>query len=121
MPDAIAFPLACRSVLVLGGARSGKSRYALQLAEESAPARLFIATAAASDEEMAARIARHQAERGEGWTTIETTRDLCGPLRQAREGSVALVDCLTLWLANLVFADDDIEARSRRSGRLCLE
>jgi adenosylcobinamide kinase/adenosylcobinamide-phosphate guanylyltransferase len=114
MSDASAFPFPCRSVLVLGGARSGKSRYALQLAEKSAPSRLFIATAKADDEEMAARIARHQAERGEGWTTIETARDLPRTLRNLRENSVALVDCLTLWLANLAFAGDDIEAEIER-------
>jgi adenosylcobinamide kinase/adenosylcobinamide-phosphate guanylyltransferase len=100
--------------LVLGGARSGKSRYALELAERTASQRLFIATAAAADEEMAARIARHRAERGEGWTTLETTRDLNGALKGARAGSVALVDCLTLWLANLVFAGDDIGAEIER-------
>lgn len=114
MPDLPVSPIVCRSVLVLGGARSGKSRYALELAEQTAPQRLFIATAAADDEEMAARIARHRAERGEGWTTLETTRDLNGALRNAHARSVALVDCLTLWLANLAFAGDDIGAEIER-------
>ncbi len=114
MPDVPLSPIACRSVLVLGGARSGKSRYALQLAEQAARSRLFIATAEAGDEEMAARIARHRAERGEGWTTLETTRDLNGALKEARAGSVALVDCLTLWLANLAYAGDDIAAEIER-------
>jgi adenosylcobinamide kinase / adenosylcobinamide-phosphate guanylyltransferase len=114
MPDAPISPIACRSILVLGGARSGKSRYALQLAEQAAESRLFIATAEAHDEEMAARIARHRAERGEGWTTLETTRDLNGALRDMRAGSVAVVDCLTLWLANLAFAGDDIAAEIER-------
>ena len=114
MPDASVSPIACRSVLVLGGARSGKSRYALELAERTARSRLFIATAEAHDEEMAARIARHRAERGDGWATLETTRDLNGALKNARAGSVALVDCLTLWLANLLFAGDDIGAEIER-------
>jgi adenosylcobinamide kinase/adenosylcobinamide-phosphate guanylyltransferase len=114
MSNAVADPLSCRSVFILGGARSGKSRYALQLAERAAPSRLFIATAAPGDEEMAARIERHRAERGEGWTTLEAPRDLIGALAQARQGRVALVDCLTLWLANLVFAGDDVAAEVAR-------
>ena len=114
MEHAAAPPLAHRSVLILGGARSGKSSYALDLAQRSAPSRLFIATAEAGDEEMAARIERHRAERGEGWTTIETTRDIVGALSHTHEGCVALIDCLTLWLANLALAGDDIAAEIDR-------
>ena len=91
--------LAGRTVLVLGGARSGKSRYALALAEAAAPERLMIATAEALDEEMAARIARHRAERGAGWTTREAPLDLAAALSQeARPGRAVVVDCVTLWL-----------------------
>ncbi|HXW20738.1 MAG TPA: bifunctional adenosylcobinamide kinase/adenosylcobinamide-phosphate guanylyltransferase, partial [Roseiarcus sp.] len=68
--------LECRSLLVLGGARSGKSRYALALAEAAKPNRLLIATASAGDDEMAARIALHRAERSQTWTTIEEQQDL---------------------------------------------
>jgi adenosylcobinamide kinase/adenosylcobinamide-phosphate guanylyltransferase len=107
--------LACRSLLALGGARSGKSRYARVRAEAAAPARRFIATGSAGDEEMALRIARHRAERGEGWTTLEAPRDLVGALgAEAREGRSAVVDCLTFWLANLAFAGDDIAAETQR-------
>jgi adenosylcobinamide kinase/adenosylcobinamide-phosphate guanylyltransferase len=104
-------PIACRTVLVLGGARSGKSRYALALAEAAAPERLMIATAEALDEEMAARIARHRAERGAGWTTLEIPRDLAAALgREARRGRPVVVDCVTLWLSNVLLAGDNVEA-----------
>ena len=100
-----------RSVLVLGGARSGKTRYALGLAEAAAPQRLMIATAEALDEEMAERIARHQAERGPGWTTREAPLELAAALAQeARPGRPAVVDCLTLWLTNLLLGGRDLEA-----------
>ena len=105
-----------RSVLVLGGARSGKSAYAQSLAEDSAPERLYLATAEAGDAEMTARIARHQAERGDGWTTVEEPLALAGTLRAvARPGRRAIVvDCLTLWVANLIFAGRDVEAEIAR-------
>src|SRR5271167_2822855 len=97
-------PIECRAVLVLGGARSGKSRYAQALAEESRPRRLFLATAEPGDEEMAARIARHRADRGEGWSTREEPLELTSALRaEARADRIVLVDCLTLWLSNLLF------------------
>ena len=97
-----------RSVLVVGGARSGKSAYAQRLAEASAPERLYLATGSADDDEMASRIARHQAERGAGWSTREEPLALAGALtREARSGRVMLVDCLTLWLSNCLFAGRD--------------
>ena len=71
----------------------------------------MIATAQALDDEMAARIARHQAERGAGWTTREAPLDLAAALRQeARPGRAVLVDCVTLWLTNLLLAERDMEA-----------
>ena len=98
-------PIDCRAVLVLGGARSGKSRYSQALAEKSRPRRRFLATAEAGDEEMSARIARHRADRGEGWTTREEPLELKSALRaEARADQIVLVDCLTLWLSNLMFA-----------------
>ncbi len=97
-----------RSLLVLGGARSGKSAYAQSLAEAYGSERLYLATAAAGDDEMAARIARHQADRGEGWVTIEEPLDVVSALlTHARAGRVVVVDCLTLWLSNLMLAGRD--------------
>ena len=105
-------PVACRTVLLIGAARSGKSRYALGLAEATAPQRLYLATAAAGDAEMAERIARHRRERGEGWRTREEPLELASALRaEARPGRVVLVDCLTLWLSNLMHAGRDVEAQ----------
>ncbi len=100
-----------RSILVLGGARSGKSAYAQALAEGAGPERVYLATAEAGDAEMAARIARHRAERGSGWTTIEEPLALAEALAAAvRPGRAVLVDCLTLWLSNLMLAGRDVEA-----------
>jgi len=90
--------------LVLGGARSGKSRFAESLCH--AP-RSYIATAQAFDEEMKARIAKHRDDRGAAWTTMEASLDLVSALRAA-QGDVML-DCLTLWLTNLVMAERNVE------------
>lgn len=97
-----------RRALILGGARSGKSRYALDLADTFPPPRLYMATAEAGDEEMAARIAQHRRERGEGWDTVEAPLDLTGALGRAQERyQVILVDCLTLWLSNWLLREGD--------------
>ncbi|GMQ90819.1 MAG: bifunctional adenosylcobinamide kinase/adenosylcobinamide-phosphate guanylyltransferase [Gammaproteobacteria bacterium] len=89
--------------LILGGARSGKSRLALQYAEQSNLELVFIATATASDEEMAARIAAHQDERNSTWLLIEEPVALAKVLQQnASESRCIVVDCLTLWLGNLI-------------------
>jgi len=85
--------------LILGGARSGKSRLALQRAQATGQPVSFIATAQAHDLEMAERIARHQVERPPHWTTIEAPLDLAGAIRAAPSGMI-VVDCLTLWLTN---------------------
>lgn len=98
------------TTLVLGGARSGKSRLAERLALGSARTRVYLATAEAGDAEMAERIARHRAGRDEGWTTLEEPLDLVGALaRLDSPGRVILVDCLTLWLSNLMHAGRDPE------------
>ncbi len=89
--------------LVLGGARSGKSRFAERLAESQAGPCLYLATAEAGDEEMQARIAAHRARRGSRWQTFEEPLELPAALaRLAGPGRAVLVDCLTLWLSNLM-------------------
>jgi adenosylcobinamide kinase/adenosylcobinamide-phosphate guanylyltransferase len=100
------------TTLVLGGARSGKSDWAVRTAAESGRPVLFLATATAGDDEMAERIARHRAERPADWRTIEEPIDLVGALRrEARPGDLIVVDCLTLWVSNLLLAggDPDVE------------
>jgi adenosylcobinamide kinase / adenosylcobinamide-phosphate guanylyltransferase len=98
-----------RSVLVIGGARSGKSAFARKLAEESAAERLYVATGSAADDEMAARIALHRAERGDVWKTREERLALVAALEgEARPGRIVLVDCLTFWLSNCMFAGLDL-------------
>ena len=91
--------------LILGGARSGKSRFAESLCK---PPRSYIATAQAFDDEMRLRIAKHREDRGAQWSTIEAPLDLVGALKTAN-GDV-LVDCLTLWLTNLVMHEKDAAA-----------
>ena len=101
------------SILVLGGARSGKSRFAEGLALDCAADRHYVATGRAFDDEMRDRIARHRSDRGDGWTTHEEPVDLLGQLRRIDEPSrVVLVDCLTLWVTNLMLEDHDVAARS---------
>ena len=90
-----------RLILILGGARSGKSTFAERLAAHSSKSVAFIATATASDEDMQDRIARHRASRPAEWTTIEEPLDLVYALQEANsEADVILLDCMTLWLSN---------------------
>jgi adenosylcobinamide kinase / adenosylcobinamide-phosphate guanylyltransferase len=101
-------------VLVLGGARSGKSAHAERLVTESGLEAVYVATAIAGDEEMSARIAEHRARRDKRWKTVEAPDRLEDALRvETGEGRAVLVDCLTLWLSNVVLAGGDVEARSR--------
>ena len=97
-------PSVGRTILVGGGARSGKSRFALGYARKLGKRRTFVATAEALDAEMEARIARHREERGGAFTTVEAPRDLPGAL-ESIAADVVVVDCLTLWLSNLLGAD----------------
>ena len=120
MPDITPAPdqrhILSRLTLILGGARSGKSaeaeRRALMRAEELGVEPVYLATAQAWDEEMAARIAQHQQQRATaGWRTVEEPRALATVLaREAGVGRVVLVDCLTLWLSNLMMEEADIPA-----------
>jgi adenosylcobinamide kinase / adenosylcobinamide-phosphate guanylyltransferase len=102
-----------RLTLVLGGARSGKSRFAETLITALSPPWIYAATAQALDAEMTARIGAHRARRGAGWTTVETPRDLALTLT-AHGRTPVLVDCLTLWLSNLMIADASIDAEFDR-------
>lgn len=98
------------SILVLGGARSGKSAFAQKAAETtvSGGRPVLIATGQAFDAEMAERIARHQADRGESWRTIEAPLALPEAIAALPADAVAVVDCLTLWLSNLMLAEQDV-------------
>ena len=93
--------------LVLGGARAGKSRFAEALIENMARPALYLATAEPRDEEMRARIAAHRARRGTSWTTVEEPLELVNILL-AEDTRPVLVDCLTLWLSNLMDTRNDI-------------
>ena len=104
------------TMLVLGGCRSGKSRHALALAENRAGRRnCFIPTCVARDAEMNERVRRHQAERGDRWRTVEAPLDLPETLAaEAETADVIIVDCLTLWMNNLIMdelSDKEIFAR----------
>jgi adenosylcobinamide kinase/adenosylcobinamide-phosphate guanylyltransferase len=104
-------------VLIGGGSRSGKSRFALERARREGSNLVFVATAEARDEEMRERIARHRAERGDQFRTVEAPLDLAGAIRSS-EADAIVVDCLTLWLANTMqseFADLEDAARLSRA------
>jgi adenosylcobinamide kinase/adenosylcobinamide-phosphate guanylyltransferase len=94
-------------ILITGGARSGKSSYALERAELLSTKRLFVATCPKIDAEMAERVRRHQQERrGRGWVTVENETNLSEVfLQQTEEFEVVLIDCITLWVNNIIFTD----------------
>jgi adenosylcobinamide kinase/adenosylcobinamide-phosphate guanylyltransferase len=102
--------------LVLGGARSGKSAFAQgaaeALAQETGGRLVMVVTAQAFDSEMAERIARHQDDRDSAWTTVEAPLDLAGALAGLGATDVVVVDCLTLWLSNLMLDARDVAAAS---------
>ncbi len=106
---------AASTTLVLGGARSGKSTYAEGLAKGHDGPLIYIATAEAYDGEMSTRIAAHVARRGPAWQTVEEPIELAGAIAEAAtSGCFILVDCLTLWLSNLVLGEHDIAAHTER-------
>ena len=107
--------------MLLGGARSGKSRLAVRLASSTDRPVTFIATAEARDAEMADRIARHRAERPPTWSTREEPWDLGGALEGVPAGETALVDCLTLWVSNLIeggVPDGEVMDQARAAARV---
>jgi len=89
-------------VVLIGGARSGKSSLAVRLAAESGAPVVFVATGEARDAEMEERIARHRAERPAGWETVEEPVDLHGAIESAPPEACVVVDCLSFWVANLL-------------------
>lgn len=99
-------------VLITGGAKSGKSRFAEGMVTADGRPRTYIATAEAWDDEMRAAVADHRADRGGDWTTVEAPRNLCRILDAADPNSVLLIDCATMWLTNLILAEADIEAET---------
>ena len=100
-----------KKTLVIGGCRSGKSRHALNLVLSMPGGRkIFLATCVPQDDEMLLRVANHQKERGDGWRTVEVPLHLPeAVLQNPQPGSVVLVDCLTLWINNLMMEDEEIQ------------
>ncbi len=110
-----------RLILVTGGARSGKSRFAEERVRALAPEApwLYLATAEALDDEMRARIERHRASRAAGFTTVEAPHDPAGAIAQHAAGARAvLLDCVTLWLSNRILAGDSDETLLARAAEL---
>ncbi len=110
-----------RLTLVLGGARSGKSRHAEALARETGLRRIYLATAEAFDDEMRQRIAAHRADRAaDGWSTVEEPLEVAAAVyAHAATDAVLLVDCLTLWLSNTMLAERDVAAGAGRCSPPC--
>ncbi|MBA1272599.1 bifunctional adenosylcobinamide kinase/adenosylcobinamide-phosphate guanylyltransferase [Stutzerimonas azotifigens] len=107
--------------LILGGARSGKSRLAERLARDSGLAVTYVATSEPLDGEMAERVAQHRARRPSSWTLVEEPLQLARVLREhAGTGRCVLVDCLTLWLTNLLLAEDATRLAAEREALLAV-
>lgn len=100
--------------LVIGGARSGKSRIAERLVVLSGRPRYYLATAQAFDDEMRARIDRHIQDRGDGWNTIEAPLHLAPILAECQPKFTLLLDCATLWLSNHLLSGSDLEVESEK-------
>lgn len=98
--------------LVLGGAASGKSAFAESLVLKAPGIPTYIATAQVFDDEMAAKIARHQDERGIHWQTIEEPLDVSAALSRSAVGAPVLIDCATLWLTNVILGEHDIKTHT---------
>lgn len=99
-----------KCTLILGGARSGKSRFAQALAEQEEGRLVYVATAGAYDAEMEERVERHRDDRGEQWETVEEQYDLAAVIARYSGSSTLLVDCLTLWLSNVILGEQDVGA-----------
>lgn len=111
-----------KTTLITGGIRSGKSRYALSLARKTNGQKIFIATAESFDESMSLRIKKHQQERGEGFTTIEEPIYLAKTMSAVhQEGDVIIIDCLTLWVNNLLYYFKEDAGKIRQQFDLFLD
>lgn len=107
--------------LLLGGARSGKSALAVRLAQSWDGRVVFVATGEARDDDMAGRIERHRRDRPAGWTTVEEARELVAALKDAPDDAFVIVDCLSLWVANVMEAgwkEEEIEEAARTAAAL---
>src|SRR3989337_695808 len=104
-------PIHSRLIFILGGARSGKSVYALKLAESIVGKRLYLATAEALDDEMAERIKKHKRGRGNNWTTIEEPVRIADVIAKDKKHDVILLDCLTLWISNLIHEESGVRSQ----------
>lgn len=98
--------------LVLGGAASGKSKFAESLCLQSGLRKIYIATAQVFDDEMAAKVTKHLDQRGAGWITIEAPLDVASAMATTGKDDVVLVDCATLWLTNMILGDHDLAAHT---------
>lgn len=105
-----------RATLVLGGARSGKSAYAEALVERSGKPKIYLATGEGRDNEMRERIDRHRRRRGDSWLTVEEPLQVVARLREMDSGAIVLLDCVTLWIANVLAAHEDVAGHI---GQLC--
>jgi adenosylcobinamide kinase/adenosylcobinamide-phosphate guanylyltransferase len=108
-------------VVLIGGARSGKSALAVEIAGRWPGPVTFVATAEPRDHELAERIRRHRAERPSGWATVEEPSDLAGALTAAEDDAAVVIDCLSLWIANLLTRggdDGEVEDESRRTAAI---
>ncbi|MDG1737347.1 MAG: bifunctional adenosylcobinamide kinase/adenosylcobinamide-phosphate guanylyltransferase [Paracoccaceae bacterium] len=101
-----------KSILITGGARSGKSAIAERLTKKLGASPVYLATAKAYDDEMTVRIDAHKARRGGEWTTVQVDVDLSSALIGSDHGQPRLVDCLTLWLTNVMLSGGDVNART---------
>ena len=107
--------------LILGGARSGKSSFAEDLAQESGRSVVYLATATPDDDEMRQRIATHRASRPRNWRTLEEPLDLPSALSLMGPGDLALLECVTLWVSNLLLAGPSDESPADALGRIVAE
>jgi adenosyl cobinamide kinase/adenosyl cobinamide phosphate guanylyltransferase len=106
-------------VFLLGGARSGKSALAVRIAAATDAPVVFVATAEPLDDEMSERIESHRAERPAQWQTLEVRANLAGAIQSIEEDAVVVVDCLSLWVANVLDSDTPIEEEARLVAQRC--